>query len=265
MRAASFLILNSAFLIHPALRPAVEIGRLLPHPRPASTTEPANAPKYPGRATSRNYWKDASSRRAYLAPLAPSAPFPLAPPPSQFLSACHQNPWPPWPTSDPRTTAMLLSDHMERQDRVSIIIGCLLGQIFRTRNPKSQDSAPGRYQPAIRRCTILDAHGLKPVNHTLGSRFRATRRRRSIAESLPPARRRLFHAPIQSRDARGPLHASPAAPWPRTAAARARCARPPRACREPMERGRIQRAASGRHPSSVQLSRMSRLPPPPNG
>jgi ATP-dependent RNA helicase DeaD len=41
-----------------------------------------------------------------------------------------------------------------------------------------QDSAGSRYKEALRRCAVLEAHGLKPVKRTLGSRFRSTRRRR---------------------------------------------------------------------------------------
>jgi hypothetical protein len=37
---------------------------------------------------------------------------------------------------------------------------------------------PTRYREAIRRCAILESHGLKPLRRTLGSRFRSTRRRR---------------------------------------------------------------------------------------
>jgi ATP-dependent RNA helicase DeaD len=40
------------------------------------------------------------------------------------------------------------------------------------------DLVPTRYKEAIRRCAILESHGLKPLKRTLGSRFRSTRRRR---------------------------------------------------------------------------------------
>jgi hypothetical protein len=41
-----------------------------------------------------------------------------------------------------------------------------------------RDSAPARYREAIRCFAMLEAHGLKPLRRTLGSRFRSTRRRR---------------------------------------------------------------------------------------
>jgi superfamily II DNA/RNA helicase len=37
---------------------------------------------------------------------------------------------------------------------------------------------PKRFKEALRRCEILEAHGLRPLKRTLGSRFRSTRRKR---------------------------------------------------------------------------------------
>jgi superfamily II DNA/RNA helicase len=47
--------------------------------------------------------------------------------------------------------------------------------------PPGEPPAPypvARFREALRRSRVLDAHGLKPVRRTLGSRFRSSRRRR---------------------------------------------------------------------------------------